>query len=316
MSEPHATGGKSASKGAYGAHLAASFRLPEPPTHVRRTLQRGTIAVSVLRGGATGKPSGSLGFLDAYQVIVPLKSIRQEIWQGSRFVSSDPVQGGTTYIIDLREDPRVLCRNPGGTVHFYMPISTMKAYAEQNDLPAFADFIHRPTTGHDDPVMRHLSETALAALDRPHATTGLLLDSILDAACINVLGQYATLNGANKTRTYGLAAWQERRAKDLINSQLDVSMAELARECRISVAHFGRAFKRTTGMSPHQWQLGRRMQRAQAMLSGSTLSIAEIALACGFSSQSHFTNSFTENVGVGPGRWRRSGDQPETIDNG
>ena len=119
------------------------------------------------------------------------------------------------------------------------------------------DGAHRPTTGHDDPVMRHLSETALAALDRPHATTGLLLDSILDAACINVLGQYATLNGANKTRTYGLAAWQERRAKDLINSQLDVSMAELARECRISVAHFGRAFKRTTGMSPHQWQLGR-----------------------------------------------------------
>lgn len=304
MSEPDTTGGKPTSKGAYGAHLAKGFRLAEVPSHVHRTLRRGTIAVSVVRGRATGEPSGSLGYHDAYQVIVPLKNIRQQFWQGSRFISSDPVQGGTTYIIDLREDPRVLCQNPSGTVHFYMPISTMKVFAEQNDLPAFVDFTHLPTAGHDDPVMRQLSKAALAALERPHVTTGLVLDSILDAACVNVLGRYATSNGTSKGRAYGLAPWQERRAKEMMDSRLDVSMAELAEECGISVAHFGRAFRRTTGMSPHQWQLGRRMQRAQSLLSTSALSIADIALACGFSSQSHFTASFTENVGVSPGRWR------------
>ena len=61
-----------------------------------------------------------------------------------------------------------------------------------------------------------------------------------------------------------------------------------------------------TGLAPHQWQLGRRMARAQALLTGSSRSIAEIALACGFSSQSHFATAFREAVGVSPGRWRRS----------
>ncbi|WP_370152581.1 helix-turn-helix transcriptional regulator [Bradyrhizobium japonicum] len=59
-------------------------------------------------------------------------------------------------------------------------------------------------------------------------------------------------------------------------------MSDLAQECGVSVAHFSRAFRRTTGVAPHQWQLGRRMQRARALLEASTLPIAEIALACGF----------------------------------
>ncbi|MER9432017.1 AraC family transcriptional regulator [Mesorhizobium sp. M0408] len=64
---------------------------------------------------------------------------------------------------------------------------------------------------------------------------------------------------------------------------------------------YGRAFKSSTGVAPHQWQLGRRMKRAQTLLTGSSLSIAEVALECGFSSQSHFATAFKENIGASLG---------------
>ncbi len=61
-------------------------------------------------------------------------------------------------------------------------------------------------------------------------------------------------------------------------------------------------------MSPHQWLLTRRVSKARSLLADSTLTLAEIALACGFSSQSHFNRAFAANIGTTPGRWRRSRD--------
>ncbi|ESY68905.1 transcriptional regulator [Mesorhizobium sp. LNHC232B00] len=186
-----------------------------------------------------------------------------------------------------------------------MPISSMKAYAERNDMPAFVELTHSPTVGFDDPVIRHLGAAAVAAFDRPAMTGDLLIDTILDAACFSVMGRYGTSRRATRPRSCGLAPWQERRAKELIDTCLDVSLAQLAQECGLSVEHFGRAFKRSTGMAPHQWQLERRTRRAKTLLADSVHSIAEIALACGFSSQSHFSTAFRQNAGVSPGHWRR-----------
>jgi AraC-like DNA-binding protein len=91
-----------------------------------------------------------------------------------------------------------------------------------------------------------------------------------------------------------------------MNERLDVSLSELALECGVSVTHFVRGFRRSTGTSPHQWLQGRRIGKAKALLSGSDLSLVEIALACGFSSQSHFSTAFKSSTGTSPGRWRRS----------
>ncbi|MBB4483410.1 helix-turn-helix domain-containing protein [Rhizobium etli] len=300
------TGNQTSRGPAYGAHLAECFGLPAVPTHVHHTLQRGMLAVSELKSQAPPPdPNPSLGYDDAYQVIVQFKNIRRQLWLNGRFISSDTLRAGETYIVDLRHEPRVLLQNPWHNVNFYMPISTLKAYAEQNDLPVFAEVAQRPTVGQDDPVMRQLAGAASAAFAHPHQASGLLLEAILDAVCANVLGRYATSQSAAHVQSHGLAPWQERRAKELMDEHLDVSMSKLAEECGLSVAHFGRAFKRSTGIAPHQWQLGRRMKRAQALLTGSSLSIAEIALGCGFSSQSHFATAFRENTGVSPGRWRQ-----------
>jgi AraC family transcriptional regulator len=105
----------------------------------------------------------------------------------------------------------------------------------------------------------------------------------------------------------GLAPWQERRAKELMSTQLgrEISLAFVAGECKLSVSHFARSFKQCTGKPPHRWLLENRVEKAKELLIDAELPLAEIALECGFSDQSHFTRVFSRTVGTSPGTWQR-----------
>jgi AraC family transcriptional regulator len=83
-----------------------------------------------------------------------------------------------------------------------------------------------------------------------------------------------------------------------------ISLEELASIARLSISHFARAFKQSKGVSPHNYLLRRRVQRAQELLAGTELPLSEIAFACGFADQSHCSRQFKERVGVSPRRYR------------
>ncbi|MDQ7996297.1 MAG: AraC family transcriptional regulator [Luteibacter sp.] len=108
----------------------------------------------------------------------------------------------------------------------------------------------------------------------------------------------------------GLAGWQERRATAFMEERLDQSfpVSAVADACGLSVNHFSRAFRRSLGKPPHRWLLDRRIDRARELLRATAMSLADIALACGFAEQSHFTRVFTRTVGMPPGAWRRNVD--------
>lgn len=90
------------------------------------------------------------------------------------------------------------------------------------------------------------------------------------------------------------------------NLAKDVSLAEIAAACRLSVTHFSKAFKVSVGMTPHKWLQTQRVEKARRLLISTDASLAEIAVECGFSDQSHFARIFKRAVGVTPGAWRRS----------
>ena len=296
----------------YGADLASCFGMPEPPTHIHRTLRRGLLAVTELRFDEPIEQSASLGYEDAFLVSVFLKDIvDHECWYNGRSVPVETWDAGKTYVFDLRQDPRALVRGASHVVHFYLPLVTLNAFAEQNDGRRISDLIHKPGIGRNDVVMRHLARAALASFNEQHETTGLLLDEILNAACAQALGSYGEA-GLKSPRAAGLAQWQEQRAKEIMNENLDVSLSELARECRLSVTHFTRAFRHSTGMSAHQWLLAQRIMKAKSLLEGSKLTLAEIAARCGFSSQNHLTAAFRRYGGPSPGRWRRTFGSDDT----
>ena len=71
----------------------------------------------------------------------------------------------------------------------------------------------------------------------------------------------------------------------MINLGGDITLSGLANECGLSLSYFTRAFKRSTGDAPHRWLLRQRVQHAKTLLRGTQMSLAEIAIVCGFADQ-------------------------------
>ncbi|APW37407.1 hypothetical protein RD110_09575 [Rhodoferax koreense] len=167
-----------------------------------------------------------------------------------------------------------------------------------------------PVAGVEDPVLSHLLHALMPALERPEAVSRLFVDHLAMAAGLHLLGRYGGAKLANasvRAKGGGLSRAHATRAKEMLRARLDgdVSVADVAEACGLSRSHFIRAFRQSTGQTPHQWLQACRIECARDLLSGSSQSLAEVASACGFADQSHFTRVFAQQVGVPPGQWRR-----------
>jgi AraC-like DNA-binding protein len=96
------------------------------------------------------------------------------------------------------------------------------------------------------------------------------------------------------------------RAKDLADARYGepLGVPDMAREARLSPAHFSREFRRAFGESPHQYLLTRRLERAAALLRTTDWSVADICFAVGLSSVGSFTTSFGRMFGASPTAYR------------
>ena len=83
-----------------------------------------------------------------------------------------------------------------------------------------------------------------------------------------------------------------------------ISVAELAERSRFSKSHFTSVFRKRFGLSPHQYLLTLRVQRAQELLRDSDHSIAHIAGHCGFADVQHLSKTFKRFSGMTPGAYR------------
>jgi AraC family transcriptional regulator len=106
----------------------------------------------------------------------------------------------------------------------------------------------------------------------------------------------------------GLPIWRLKRALDLLEADLTKtpSLAELARPLRLHPTSFCRAFKQSTGLSPHRYLLAHRIDRAKEMMKDQNRTLTEIAFDCGFSSSSQFSIVFKRITGVSPRIYRLS----------
>lgn len=162
-----------------------------------------------------------------------------------------------------------------------------------------------------DPVLGGLMGALFAPTSDQLERSALFVDQLSLAIGIHVAHRYG--NAARETVTErvkgrrlsprGMAAVQ-----DIIRERLhgDISIADLARACNLSEGAFLRAFRKTVGKTPYQFLLQERVQKARDLLAFSSLSLSEIAAACGFADQSHFSRIFSRVVGTAPGTWRRS----------
>lgn len=89
------------------------------------------------------------------------------------------------------------------------------------------------------------------------------------------------------------------------NCLRNIRLEELAQLTGLSQSYFSHAFKASTGMAPHQWQMGARIRKVQALLKKPGTSLTSVASLAGFSDQAHLTRVFKRVVGVTPAVWQR-----------
>jgi transcriptional regulator GlxA family with amidase domain len=91
-----------------------------------------------------------------------------------------------------------------------------------------------------------------------------------------------------------------------------ILVADLAHQVGLSPNHFAASFTEHTGRPPHRFVLHIRLEHAAALLRQSTLTIAQIAHDCGFSSQQHLSNAFRRHMDITPRRYR-AGARPPAV---
>lgn len=101
------------------------------------------------------------------------------------------------------------------------------------------------------------------------------------------------------------------RVGDYIEDNLTrrITLDDLARQCRLSPFHFARCFRQTTGLAPHQYVTGRRIEYCKRLLMTTALPVQDIAWTAGFENLSHFRRQFAAQIGVLPGALRQATSQ-------
>jgi AraC-like DNA-binding protein len=113
---------------------------------------------------------------------------------------------------------------------------------------------------------------------------------------------------AQPSQWTGLLPWQARRVRDYVDGDLGgrLSIRAAAERAKLSPSYFSRRFRQSFGLTFSRFVAHRRIERAQSMMIRSSSSLCQIALACGFTDQAHFTRTFGGVTGSTPSQWRRT----------
>ena len=210
-------------------------------------------------------------------------------------------------MLDYSETSATALHSPLDTVRLYVPRLTLQDFV-QEEYGSGEVHLRPPQQVMRDPILYHLGSCLSALLEHPEENNSLLVDHIAISLQSYLYQTYSATPAGNAKIRGGLAPWQESHAKDAMEANLDkeIPIALLARDCGLSTSQFARAFRQSTGCAPHRWLLQQRIKRTQDLLLNSNKTLVEIAKACGFSDQSHFTRAFSQTVGTSPGLWRRA----------
>src|SRR5271168_5508088 len=276
--------------------LARRFRIDHPPTLLARKSSKARIGFSRMRSSRpTGGCSGVSQPAEAFAFHVPLAvPFFSNLWTSGRPREVPDWRLGYTQLVDLGDHPVVSLDIPFDSIRFYITQVALDEMANEAGIRRVKG-LYASNFGARDLVMFGLAQALAGAMEQSSELTAMFSDCIALAFFAHIVRAYGNGSIGGRNARGGLAAWQLQRARDLINVNLahDLSIAEIAYECGLSSGYFARAFKRSTGVPPCQWQTKVRVERAKELLKDPRCELAEIALQCGFVDQSHFTRVFS-----------------------
>jgi AraC family transcriptional regulator len=244
---------------------------------------------------------------DAYVVIMQMGALpRHDYWIHGRHHSQPGGGSNAISIFHLADEPSCRIAEANDNLHLLVPRTALDELA---DDAGAARIQHLRSDGWEqhDAVVDGLKHAIAASFAHQCRGSSLFIDHAVLALHTHIARVYGGMRPVERPVLGGLAPWQERRAKEILADRLDseLALSAVAEACGLSLSHFMRAFKASMATTPHAWRQVRRIERAKSLLDGTDQSLADIALACGFSDQSHFTRVFSAIAGDTPGAWRR-----------
>lgn len=198
-------------------------------------------------------------------------------------------------------------RGPLSFVHFYFTDAHLRHMAETVwDKSPYGLSIDERIFA-DDRQITALYRQFLLNLNWHDTADHLAMSSVASLLLTHLVKHYTRFDWAPVQLKGGLAPFQLKRVKAYIDANLasDLLLCDLAEQTQLSEYHFARMFKLSVGLAPHQYVMQQRLLRAKVLLKTSSQSLVNIALQCGFSSSSHFSNRFKQVNGCSPSRYRR-----------
>jgi AraC family transcriptional regulator len=183
--------------------------------------------------------------------------------------------------------------------------------AHLRGAPAFDQF-RRMHFAFTDPLGVALTRQVLGELYAPASPErDIYVAALVDALKAHMLRGPVAANSA-KIPTADFSAYRLHGIMNTIlqHPESQHSLEAMAAQAGVTPSHFCRIFKQANGVSPHQYVMRAKLNRAQELLSQSSASLAAIADSLGFTSQSHFTRAFRQFVGETPSDFRRRGQEP------
>ena len=244
---------------------------------------------------------------DCHVVKIVLRNMNIRLSVAGRTVQDGIATPGMFHVTEPATPVRCLFRGPYDVLHLHIPNNMITECARDMSGHQMAALCSAATPT-KDPVVDRLGRALLDA-DQVGGSFGQLY-----ADCISVAIVTRLLSRAPKAPAFGrpkvaeLAKWRLKRAMDYVEARLaePVRLADVALAAGLTRMHFAAQFRAATGLSPHEYLLRRRVERAQEMLAETDMSVVDVALSVGFQTQSHFTTVFKRFVGRPPQVWRRA----------
>jgi len=225
--------------------------------------------------------------------------------RSGKSVAIGTARSGVVTIIPAGSSARWDIPGPVNVVQLYLPPTTLQRVAGEADMAAPGDLLER--TGHPDLTTSQLLISAADVIEGSAALDALFRHQLTDLLATRLLAAHIGAPTTSQPTTGGLSPMTLRRAIERLrsDSDADVSLAALASDAGLSRFHFGRAFKESTGLSPHAWLRQHRLEQAMNMLRDTDASVVSVAAALGYASQNAFAAAFRKLTGETPSDWRR-----------
>ncbi len=243
-------------------------------------------------------------YLGQHFIIIALDDFRASYMQNGRWQDIDYTQGEIAIIPATQLFPKAKVDREVPLLELFLePVKLARLGDESIDVEEFELLPHLHLR---DPLIQHLGLALKAELETGDTNNRLYVESLTTALSAHLLRRYSSRQEIIKSYTGGLPKCKLREVISYIHENLDqnLTLTELSSLLYISPHYFASLFKQSTGLSPHQYVMKCRIEKAKRLLLKQELTLVEISQQVGFQNQSHFTRVFRQYTKTTPKAYR------------